>query len=397
MSRRTPLLIIDDEPGILEGLVEFLEDEGYEVHQASDGKAGLELFRSVTPNVVVADLRMEGMSGIEVIKEIRKINELVPIIIVTGYGSFGSALDAIRLDVFDYMEKPVDLNHFKATLDRARDSLRKTQQIQEEISRLREQVKQCRQQWIDQIARLSEAEALMETGRLLAGVLHNLSNPLTYIMGQAELLQVLYPDIENLSVIETQALRMRDIMATIMKKVSASQTRQPQWLQCNDILRDEVRFLESHPYFKTGIEKRWHLDDGLPLFKGTLADLSQIFGNILRNAVEAMKDSEVKTVVLKTWHDDEWINVSILDTGRGIELHHLERIFEPFFTTKASEVGLSGRAGMGIGLYHCRALVTQYGGHIDVESTPGRGTTFIVRLPMPREVCSTGGHNVTYH
>jgi len=393
----TPVLIIDDEPGILESLGEFLEDEGYEVYRAMNGKDGLALFRSVAPHIVVADMRMEGMSGIEVIREIRKLDRIVPIIILTGYGSFGTAVDAIRLDVFDYITKPLDVDALKTILDRARDSVRKAREIQEEISLLREQVRQFQAQCKDQFAKFSEVEPLIQTGRLLAGILHNLSNPLTYIMGQAELLQVLHPDIENISVIETQALRMRDIMSTIMKKVSASQAREPQWLQFNDVLREEVLFLESHPYFKTEVEKQWELEEDLPMFKGVMAELSQVFGNILRNAVEAMQDSRLKKIVLTTWHDATWIYVAIRDSGRGIEQHHIERIFEPFFTTKTSEVGLSGCVGMGIGLYHCREVVRQYGGHIDVASVPGHGTTFTVRLPLASHLFSAGEHGVTYH
>ena len=129
----TPILIIDDEPGILDGLREFLEDEGYEVHQALEGKEAVEAFRTVSPDLVMADLCIPGMSGIEIIGEIRKLNEYTPVIVVTGYGSFNSAIDAIRLNVFDYITKPIDLECLKDILDRAKARLRSAQEIQKEI------------------------------------------------------------------------------------------------------------------------------------------------------------------------------------------------------------------------------------------------------------------------
>lgn len=116
----TPILIVDDEESVLEGLGEFLEDEGYKVYKAQNGNVGLEVFRSVKPELVMTDLRMPGMSGIELISEIRKLKENIPIIVFTGYGAFDTAKHAIHLRVFDFLEKPVEMEVLKKTLDRAR-------------------------------------------------------------------------------------------------------------------------------------------------------------------------------------------------------------------------------------------------------------------------------------
>ena len=202
---------------------------------------------------------------------------------------------------------------------------------------------------------------------------------------------MLHPEIEDIAVIEEQAIRMKKIMATVMKRVTASRTRESEWLQLNDVLREEVFFLESHPHFKVQIEKEWDLAEDLPKFKGVFAEFSQVFGNILRNAAEAMKRSAVKKLILRTWHDHTWIHVSIRDTGPGIDKQLRERIFQPFFTTKTSEPGIFGGHGVGIGLYHCRELIQQYGGHIDVESVPGQGTTFVVTVPLSSGELLIGG------
>ncbi|MGA7878599.1 MAG: response regulator [Desulfoferrobacter sp.] len=377
-----PILIIDDEPGVLEGLRFYLEEEGYDVHEALEAKDGLEVFRSVNPDIVVTDLRMPGMSGIELIGEIKKLNADTPIIVITGYGTYESAVDALKLHVFDFIKKPIDLNTLKTALDKAKAEVSQADEIGHEIVALREQLELFQSQWKEQLAKFSDFEPLIHTGRSMASILHNLNNPLTYIMAQAELLKVLHPEVRNIDVIHQQAARMMRIVSTVTKKMKESQKSASSWLQLNDILKEEMYFLESHPLYKLQIETKWYLSENLPLFKGMASDFSQIFGNILRNAVEAMKDSPSQKLAISTWLDSGSIFVSIEDSGPGISAHLMESIFQPFFSTKASGSGNTGGMGMGIGLYHCRELIRQYGGQIEALSKPSRGATFVITLPI---------------
>ncbi len=376
-----PVLIIDDEPAILESLKELLADQGYDVYQAESGEQGLEIFRSLPSAVVMTDLCMPGMSGIEVIGEIRKLDVDAPVIVLTGYGSLQTAIELIRLGVFEYIRKPVEPDYLKKVLARARASLQAARQVREEIVELHRQLSsmqtRCREQW----AKFSELEPLIHTGQLLAGILHNLNNPLGYIMGHSELLQILHPEIENVHVIQEQAVRMKRIMATIMKRIRDSQLRDVEWLPLNDILREEVQFLESHPYFRTEIEKVWQLDPDLPLFRGVAAEFSQIFGNLLRNAADAMKGQSPKRLILRSWYDSARIHLSIQDTGPGIPWQLRSRIIEPFFSTKTTDKDNVADIGMGIGLYHCRELIVQYRGSIEIAGEPGEGAVFVLHLP----------------
>lgn len=383
MMRGIPALIIDDETSVLEGLRIFLEDEGYEVYEARDGTSGLALFRKVNPGLVITDLRMPGMSGFDLIAEMRKIDQHTPIIVLTGYGSMESAIDAIHLKVFDFLTKPIDLDALKTAIDRAHESVQTAQGIQKEVKLLREELGVLQSHLGEQMARISELEPFIQSGRLLAGVLHDLNNPLMYIMGQAELLQILHPEVENINAIKQQAQRMKNILTTIIQKLKASQNRRLEWIQINELLRDEVAFLECHPFFRKEIEKEWHLSAGLPPLRGVPSEISQVFGNLLRNAAEAVMGQSVKIIKITTWHDSSGIHISIQDTGPGIPAHLREKIFQPFFTTKGVSGGVVGGMGMGIGLYHCRELVNQYGGVIEVLSQPGLGANFVVHFPSP--------------
>lgn len=379
---QTPILIIDDEPSVLESLRECLEDEGYEVHEAAEGEAGLRLFRSINPEVVVTDLRMPGMPGLDVINEIRKLNRTVPIIVITGYGTLDAAIEAIRSEVHDFITKPIDPDYLKDTLDKARAGVHAAHEIEKGVVSLREQVELLQMEWQGQLAKLVEVEPLVQSGRMLAAVLHNLNSPLTYIMGQAELLQAVHPEVENLEVIREQAVRMKQMMTAFIKRLRSSQTRDTVELQLNEILREEVLFLESHPYLKGPIDIVWELDLSMPSFTGIAVDFSQVFGNILRNALEAVRGRPSGRLAIHTWHDASSIHISIQDNGPGIPDCLKEKIFEPFFTTKSLELGSSGSLGMGIGLYHCREIVRQYGGTIEVVSNPEVGTAFVIHLPL---------------
>lgn len=387
----TPILIVDDEESVLEGLGEFLEDEGYKVYKAQDGNVGLQVFRSVKPDLVMTDLRMPGMSGIELIGEIRKLKENTPVIVFTGYGALETAIDAIHLRVFDFVKKPVDLDSLKETLDRARRNVQVARQVQDEMDVLREQLASFQTRLQEQLVRFAEVEPLIQTGRLLAGILHDLNNPLMHIMGQTEFLQMLHPEIENLGMIQEQARRMGKMVSAIMQRLKSSQSRKMEWIQVNKLLEEEIFFMECQPFFKFEIEKEWQLEDNLPVVRGIPAELSQVFGNIIRNAAEAMIGQPVKRLVIATRYKAGAIHVSIQDSGPGIPRHLQHRIFESFFSTKSGGAGMMGSMGMGIGLYHSKELIQQYGGSIEVVSEPGGGATFMVHLPTGSEAAARDG------
>lgn len=382
----TPVLIIDDEPSLRDGLKEFLDDEGYDVHLAANGNEGLTVFQRLKPDLVVTDLRMPGISGMELIRHIKTAHRDTAVIVITGYGSMESAVDAIRLDVFDFITKPIDLDKLKETLDRAQDHLGAAQKVQEEIDSLRRRMLLLQNHFNDYKGKMSELEPLIHAGRLMAGILHNLNSPLTYIMGQAQLLQLLHPEVDNLKKIGEQAARMDEIISTILKKVKQSQNREKKWLKLNDILREEVSFLDSDFYFRHEVHKEWRLDPDLPAFEGVASDFAQVFSNLLRNAAEAMRGhagEEKKKIIITSSHDKSGIYISVSDTGPGIPEYFYENLFQPFFSTKTKEVGISGSVGMGLGLYSCKQIIEQYGGTIELKSRQGRSAAFLIHLPVP--------------
>ena len=182
-------------------------------------------------------------------------------------------------------------------------------------------------------------------------------------------MQLTNPDLPNIDAIRTQALRMKRIMSTVMKRMKDSHARELEYVQLNEIIEEELFFLQSHPLFKSELSVQCDLSEDLPRVWGVAADFSQIVGNIIRNAAEAMSDWTRKDFFIRSWHDDLGIHVSFMDTGPGIPEESQQKIFQPFYSTKAGRQRSSaGGMGMGIGLFHCRELIQEYGGSIDVVS-----------------------------
>ena len=124
------VLIVDDEQSLARSAKAFLADHGYEAEVAGTGEKALELLATLQPDVVFADVRLPGMSGLDLLKRIRAFDPVIPVIMVTAYGSIEGAVEAVKLGAFDYVKKPVDLEELKLLADRARE----TRQLKQELS-----------------------------------------------------------------------------------------------------------------------------------------------------------------------------------------------------------------------------------------------------------------------
>jgi PAS domain S-box-containing protein len=234
--------------------------------------------------------------------------------------------------------------------------------------------------------RIRRAEKLAYVGSLTQGLTHNLQGPLAAILGRAQLLAMKFKNQSELEEIISTARTMSTVIKTLLLKISNEQQSAEQILDINQILRSELTVLEANLQFKHIIQKRYSLADNLPVIWGIYGDFSQSFANIIKNALEAMKDSKEKTLTITTEFDDEHIVVTISDTGHGIEEGHLNKIFEPHFTTKAMTFDGPDDApsGMGLGLASVQELMGPYQVRFDVQSQVGRGTAFRLFIPYKK-------------
>ena len=254
-------------------------------------------------------------------------------------------------------------------------------------------VDRTEQRRLEQKQREMQLELLQESklaaiGTMVAGIAHNLNSPLTVIRGRAEMLlrENLGKKVNGvMTKIVNQANRMSDIIVNMMYKSRQEQAKEAQWININDLLQEELTFLDGDMYFKHNVDKEYHFDDSIKPIRAVYSDFSQSILNILRNSIDAMHDTEERTLTITTYQDDDFICIDFHDTGVGIPPEHISRLFDPFFTTKPLSVTGNGKpTGTGLGLSSAYMLLKPYGGKIEVKSKPG-DTTFTLKIPKQKE------------
>jgi two-component system NtrC family sensor kinase len=230
-------------------------------------------------------------------------------------------------------------------------------------------------------ARLTQSEKLSAVGEFVAGVTHELNNPLTSIIGFAELLQrVKLEDAQRRQVdlIAREATRCRRIVQSLLSFARQHKPeRKP--VRINDVLDASIDILAYQLRTSNVVVER-RLTPNLPLVIADQHHMQQVFINLLNNARQAVEgfrnDGKLR---IATRSDGDWIEVEFHDNGPGIAAENLAKIFDPFFTTK--EVG----KGTGLGLSLCYGTIQEHGGSIEAKSEPGDGARFIIRLPVAKD------------
>ncbi len=232
---------------------------------------------------------------------------------------------------------------------------------------------------------LMHAHKMSAIGSLVAGIAHNLNNPIAIIQANAELIKLKHDDCPEIDKIIEQTRRMTALVNTIVMKGKREQSSTTEQINLNNLIKQELEFFNANLFFKHKVEKKLQLNDSLPLFKGCYSDFSQIFNNLIDNALDAMLNAEKRILTIKTDYDQEHIILTISDTGYGMDEATKKHIFEPFFTTKANPKNEGGAAGVpsgsGLGLSMVKSILNEYNASIKVESEKGKGATFTILIP----------------
>ena len=295
-------------------------------------------------------------------------------------GEMVAATRNITAGRFDQEVRPTAPGEIALLADSFNTMLASLRQMKADLEQwgrtLEEKVQERTRQVMEMQVRVAQAERLASVGMLAAGVAHEVNNPLGGILALTALtledLPADHPDRHNLEVVVHQTERCRDIVRGLLDFSRQSDVAMQQ-LDVNTVLQETLALVtQQSAFFNVEIEP--HLGPDLPPVTGDRSQLQQVFLNMLVNAVQAMSERGRLTITTLACQGREvWIRIA--DTGCGIAPENIERIFDPFFTTR------EGGRGTGLGLAIAYGIVTQHHGHIDVESTVGRGTTFTIRLP----------------
>ena len=250
---------------------------------------------------------------------------------------------------------------------------------------------------------------LAEFGRMIQGVAHNLNTPLTGIKSSAQLDSLKIEklkgrflekygeeDLETIKMIDSleksskmislSGTKMKRIIDNMMQKSRMEQSVDKVQLDLKAIMEQEIEFLMSSMFFKHEVEKHFEFDREIPKIYGLYSDFSQIFVNLIKNALDAMYNIERKILTIGIKAQKSNIIVSIKDSGHGISNDIKEKIFEPFFTTKPiiGEAEGDEPVGTGIGLENVKYTLDGYNSKISVESKVGKGTKFTIKIPIKK-------------
>jgi two-component system, NtrC family, sensor kinase len=227
--------------------------------------------------------------------------------------------------------------------------------------------------------RMMQHEKLMSIGRLSAGVAHEINNPLTTILTSAMLIQEDLdpqdPMYEELSMISRETLRCRKIVQSLLDFARQS-TPRGKTHDLNEIITESMYLTKKQAEF-SNVRLESMLSEDLPPVFVDKDQIQQTMINLILNAIEATEPGGAITLGTEYSPSNRICIIQVEDTGCGIPKEHLNSIFDPFFTTRAS--------GTGLGLAITHSIIEQHGGKITVESTPGKGTSFSIMLPVKAE------------
>jgi len=329
-------------------------------------------------------MKMPRKDGQSVINAAHELHPETEVIVLTGHGTLENALQAFKAgNIFEYLLKPLDDIAVLITIvARAleRRNLRRHNRL------LFEQLQQAYEELKRKSEALIQNEKMSAIGQLAAGVAHELNNPLTAVLGFAQIiyekLRSRRPDnwaeaeyerlLQALENLMQGVYRARDIVGTLLRFARTTHPEQRQLVHINQVLHDSFVFTE-HVLLRQGITLQKQLAPELPPVWGNAARLQQVFTNLLINAQQATPAGGIVTVISEPSDDPKGVWVHVEDTGEGIPADALEHIFEPFYTRK--------EGGTGLGLSIVRQVVLEHQGQIHVASEVGRGTRFSIFLP----------------
>ena len=362
MKTHKPLiLIIDDEESLRDGCRQALEKSGYTVLTAGEGSEGIKIARESKPEIAFIDLKMPGISGMEIIEILSKdIPDIVPIMI-TGYATIVSAVEAIQKGAYDYLPKPFSPDQLRTIAKRSLDH----RNLKIEARRLREEKERMEKSFITFVS-------------------HEMRSPLVVIRQYIESLKAIAGDRfdkEVADIIERCGARIQSLEGLIEHWLDLSRIEDGTLAQKKEIIKLSRIIAkgaeEMAPICKEkGISLETFVTDDLPSIVGDEESLVRVFINIIGNATKYTPVGGKITVT--ACNDDYYLTVNISDTGAGIPHDKLSFIFEPFFRVKGKE---ERYRGSGLGLTFCKKIMESHGGEICAASEEGEGTTFILKFP----------------
>ena len=374
MDPQAKILIVDDDAHLRETLQDLLEMEGYAVSQAGSGHEAMNLVASEFFDVILMDFNLTDKTGIEVIRDIRRLNQESQILMMTAHASLDTAVKAIQESVYDFLIKPVDFNYLKRAIQKSMEKLRLEQDVRNLVAELRKKN--------EEITRFSDMKS-----KFLSMSSHDLSNSLMTLQISFEMLvSSMTPDEDQQKKVVFITNSITQISRLINDLVDWASIEQGKFrLEKNFFeVAAMVGELVEGPRARA-MQKEIRVTESVAPGAEAIvvcADrrrISQVLLNLLENAVRHTPRGGAITVLVSR-EGDTAVRVAVRDSGDGVAPDVLPKLFRSFYQGEPGGTSQKGRLGLGLSI--AREIVTSHGGNIWVESEgAGKGATFQFTLP----------------
>jgi len=371
------ILLVDDEEGIRKVLRIVLSDMGYHVLTAQNGVEAMRLFKDEKPPIVLTDIKMPEMDGIELLRRIKKAKPDTEVIMITGHGDMNLAVKSVKYEATDFVTKPINDEVLEIALNRAQERIAMRRKLNEYTHNLEQMVQ-------DKTRKLVEAERLAAVGQTIAGLSHAIKNITGGLKGGAFVLEkgIELGDqkylLQGWEMIKGNVDKITNLSMDLLNYAKATNLN-VEVCDPNKPAREVVDLMRPRAQ-ELGIELAGDFSQNLPACRFDADLICRCLLNLVTNAIDACRnadpDGPAKMVTLRSLKTTGWgVEYQVIDNGCGMDDSVRKNIFKRFFSTKGSE-------GTGIGLMITKKIIDEHNGMIKVESQAGVGSRFFVKLPQ---------------
>ncbi len=357
------VLVVDDEPAVLESSSLLLEEYGYHVISSSSPEDAMKRFEEDHIDAVITDIVMPTISGIELLRQIHEINPRIPVILMTAYADMEKVLGAIKMGAFDFIIKPFTSELLVHAVEKA-VRYNKLILMEKDYRHLLEEYNQ-------EIETLIAERTMSLMALTLADKIRNPASVIGLIcrrmLDKEDVPERLRPKLND---IIDEAGKLDSIVKDFHSLLK-SRKSMFRYEDVNMVVESVISIIENMATSR-GVEIVFK-PSGRPLHVNIQKHLFQIaLSHLIKNSVEATPEGGM--IIIRVSDDDNTAVIEFSDTGNGISAEILDKIFDPMFSSKDKRFGM--------GLPMVRRIVSEHMGEIDVESKEGEGTTFRIRLPL---------------
>jgi signal transduction histidine kinase len=369
------ILVIDDEVGMREGCRRALTPHGYCVATAEHGAEGLRKLGEQKFDLILLDAMMPGMSGLELLERIHDHDPDTVCVMITGYATVDLAAQAMKKGAQDFLPKPFTSDELLTAVHRGLEDRHRRQRLRQE----REQ-----QEHLLQLERARQEMAKFDAieSRFMLVIVHELRNPAGVLKNYLQLMRAGYVDqdewdeyLEKLDLRASQLLDMLDDLLELAHLKASPVPTNLKPIAAADVLEEVARQLGPSAEAK-GLDFQVQIE-ARPTILAQRAHLRSLWTNLLKNAIHYTPSGYVRATL---GEEQGQLVSTVADSGIGISTEELTRIFQEFYRSESAKAEV--QLGTGLGLPIVNQILKIYQGSIQVDSTPGKGSTFTIHLPL---------------